>query len=142
MNMEHRAVASGLILWLLVGSVGCRQQMQPSTGRKLPVGIQMEEGGKGCYPDYNSVTLNKKKHDEVRWSSLDNHAYTVYFTPSTPFRQGQNPQYTFDVPAVGHVDSGPPTQDATGNYAYGIKLQDGTICKDPKSDDPGVHIKP
>ena len=66
-------------------------------------------------------------------------------SPGTPFEDNQHqPIFTFNVPTTpGGVKSGEPIPGAVGKYfAYGIKDNNGNVCKDASSADPGVNIKP
>jgi hypothetical protein len=143
---------AGLVAVALLTMPGCEKKRQPAQGsaRDLWIGISTDDDPTKCDIDFPSQNLSRKKHDQLRWYSVDQKQYQVVFEPSnpspgTPFEDSQNqPRSTFNVPTTpAGLKSGEPVQGTVGKYfAYGIKDQNGNVCKDAKSADPGVNIKP
>jgi hypothetical protein len=144
----YKAISAGLLAIGLLTTLSCQSKYRvgvQDTGRDLLIGIITDDDDpKQCDIDFPSQNIRKKAHDQLRWYSIDKKLYQVVFA-TTPFEDSQHhPRFTFDVPSTAAgVGSGEPVRGAPGQYfAYGIKNDKGKVCKDPASDDPGVHIKP
>jgi hypothetical protein len=150
----YKAISTGCLAVVLLTMLGCESKVQPAqgSGRDLWTGIYTDpDDATKCDIDFPTQNLSHKRHDQIRWYSADQKAYQVFFEPSppnpspgSPFQDNQNhPRPTFDVPTTPEgVKSGEPIQGALGYFAYGISFYKGNVCKDPKSADPGVNIKP
>jgi hypothetical protein len=151
----YKAISVGCFALLLLTMMGCESRFQPaqSSGRDLWIGIYTDSvDPTKCDMDSPSHNLSYNRRDQLRWYSVDAKQYQVVFepsppnpTPGSPFQDNQSqPRFTFNVPTTGvGVKSGKPIPGAVGKYfAYGIKDQNGNVCKDAKSTDPGVNIKP
>lgn len=143
-----KALTIACLAVLLLTMLGCERRFHPMQGsaRDLWIGIYTDEvDDKKCHIDFPTQNLSKKKHDQLRWYSADQQTYHVVFataSPGTPFKDHDQLKYTFDVPWTGEgVKSGEPISTADGYYPYGITNGKG-LCKDPRSDDPGVNVKP
>jgi hypothetical protein len=144
----YKAISTGCLAVVLLTMLGCESKVQPAqgSGRDLWTGIYTDpDDATKCDIDFPTQNLSHKKHDQIRWYSADQKAYQVVFEPSPPNPSPGSPfpQQTFVVPTTaGGVKSGEPIPGVLGYFAYGIKFNNGNVCKDPKSADPGVNIKP
>ncbi len=151
----YKAILAGLAAVPLLTMLGCESKLQApqSSRRDLWIGIYADsDDTTKCDIDSPSHNLSYKRQDQLRWYSVDRKKYQVVFeksppnpSPGTPFLDShQQPRFTFDVPkTAAGVKSGEPVPGARGQYfAYGIKDQNDSVCKDAKSADPGVNIKP
>jgi hypothetical protein len=149
-----KAISVGCLASLLLITMGCEHRFRPmqGLGRDLWIGIYTDPTDPTkCEMDAASQNLSYGRQDQLRWYSVDSKKYQVVFEPAppnpdpgSPFQDSQNqPRLTFDVPTTAAgVGSGKPIHKLGVYFAYGIKDQNGKVCKDPKSSDPGVNIKP
>lgn len=147
MNVKRTGILMALAICLAAISA-CEQKVTPQTGpgRVLEIRISTISPGQ-CDVDYPKANLRKKLKHRLKWTSEDAH-YTVIFqsnppgpnpVPGTPFQDGSgHPQYTFDVPAGGAVETGEPV--GNGYYEYSINDANNKECANAK--DPGIVIKP
>jgi hypothetical protein len=151
----YKAISIGCLAGALLAILACERKFQgkQGSGRDLWIGISTNLFvATKCDIDFPSQNLSQKKHDQLRWYSADQNTYQIVFEPSppnpspgTPFEDHQHqPIFTFNVPTTAAgVKSGEPILGALGKYfAYGIKDNNGNVCKDASSADPGVNIKP
>ena len=151
----YKAISVGCLALLLLTTMGCcehRFRPMQSQGRDLWIGIYTDPSDPTkCDMDSPSNNLSYSRQDQLRWYAVDSKKYQVVFEPAppnpdpgSPFQDNQNqPRFTFDVPnTAAGVRSGKPIHILGVYFAYGIKDQNGVVCKDPKSNDPGVNIKP
>jgi hypothetical protein len=148
MSFSEKLILAGLVIALFSFSA-CQHKVGPGPGRLygeqqgrvFPVSIDTDPNNpQQCSVDWPAVTLWKGKQQMIKWISDDGKAYLVDFTlghRGSPFKET-----TFPVKPNGSILSGPPSDQSSGYYDYGIRAgndNNGPVCK-PASD-PGVYVK-